>query len=164
MHNGIPRCALHGSRHKVHPKFCPPCQSKLTSSIAYARATCECTNGNMLASGPLLNVSHLLYNSFHKHSNMTSTTDRSKKELPPHHDPCGKGFVNPWPSFIRHGTLDLIKMLVEFDRKQSKVTEQTSVPKIVAVNKPLMKTLSHPRQSPDQGLRHDKVATTWLGQ
>ncbi|CAO3564706.1 unnamed protein product [Mortierella alpina] len=90
--------------------------------------------------------------------------DKSKKELPAHHDPCGKGFVNPWPSFIRHGSWSLLKMFVEFDHKQSKVTEQTPLPKILAVDRPLLESLSQPQQGTDQELRHDKVATTWLGQ
>ncbi|KAG0211761.1 hypothetical protein BGX33_004103 [Mortierella sp. NVP41] len=99
----------------------------------------------------------------------TSASDKGKKTLPAHHDPKGNGFVNPWPSFIRHGTLDTIRALVfDFDRKQAAVTAQTQLPKILNVNKALLDTFSYPKkQTPQEGQGvtsgPEQITTTWLG-
>ncbi|KAF9178784.1 hypothetical protein BGZ50_007464 [Haplosporangium sp. Z 11] len=91
---------------------------------------------------------------------MTSPLAKDNCGLPAHHDPSGKGFVNPWPSFYKHGVWDLLKWRWEFDRKQSKVTTQIVLPKILSLNKDLIDTFSHPR---DTAAEADKITTTWLG-
>ncbi|KAF9145464.1 hypothetical protein BGX30_008681 [Mortierella sp. GBA39] len=94
---------------------------------------------------------------------MRSAND--KKPLPAHHDPKGNGFVNPWPSFIRHGRLATFQAIVfDFDRKQAAVTPQTQLPKILSINKDLIDTFSRPQepQSP-AGTGHGQITTTWLG-
>ncbi|KAG0362918.1 hypothetical protein BGZ54_008430, partial [Gamsiella multidivaricata] len=94
---------------------------------------------------------------------MTSTPATTKENLPAHHDPSGKGFVNPWPSFYKHGPLSVLRMFFEFDRTQSKVTKDTTLPKVLSLDKPLIDTFSLPKQGAEQGARHGKVTTTWLG-
>lgn len=97
---------------------------------------------------------------------MASTADnKDTKTRPAHHNPDGKGFVNPWPSFHRHGHFKAIKMfLFEFDRNRINITPETKLPSILNLDKPLIDNLSHPKDGAEHGARHNKVATTWLGQ
>jgi N-acyl-phosphatidylethanolamine-hydrolysing phospholipase D len=93
---------------------------------------------------------------------MTSAKD--KKPLPAHHDPKGNGFVNPWPSFTRHGHLALIRMLFGFDRKQAAVTPTTQLPKILNINKDLINTFSRPQERQGTSTGPGQITATWLGQ
>ncbi|KAF8941190.1 hypothetical protein BGZ58_001471 [Dissophora ornata] len=95
---------------------------------------------------------------------MTLTSAKNKGELPAHHEADGKGFVNPWPSFHNHGTIAAFRMmLIEFDRKRSKVTAATKLPKVLDLNMSLVDSFSLPKQGAEDGARHGKVSTTWLG-
>ena len=95
---------------------------------------------------------------------MTSQSAKNKGELPAHHEANGKGFVNPWPSFHNHSFIAALKMMIEFDRKRSKVTADTKLPKVQDLDMSLIDSLSLPKQGAEDGARHGKVSTTWLGQ
>ncbi|KAF9316478.1 hypothetical protein BG003_001896 [Podila horticola] len=83
------------------------------------------------------------------------------KTRPAHHEPDGKGFVNPWPSFVRHGPFQALRMMLQFDRKQVKSSQVTEAVKIQSLNKDLVATHSEPGAKSDDG--HNKIAYTWLG-
>ncbi|KAF9975805.1 hypothetical protein BGZ65_008093, partial [Modicella reniformis] len=98
-------------------------------------------------------------------STISTTNDRTTP-LPAHHDPAGKGFTNPWPSFYRHGILSTFRALViEFDWKRTRITKDTQLPNVQDLDKFLIDTLSLPKQGgvEQHDTRHHKVATTWLG-
>ncbi|KAF9300858.1 hypothetical protein BGZ74_007414 [Mortierella antarctica] len=83
------------------------------------------------------------------------------KTRPAHHEPNGKGFLNPWPSFVRHGHFQALRMMLQFDRKQVNSSQVTQVAKIQNLNKDLVATHSEPAAKSDDG--HNKIAYTWLG-
>ncbi|KAF9439247.1 hypothetical protein BGZ76_007448 [Entomortierella beljakovae] len=101
---------------------------------------------------------------------MSHSKDGSRAiELPPHHNPKGKGFINPWNSFHDHGFSSLVKMFWEFGFNTPKVNKDTKLPNIRNLDMDLIKTFSYPKthadqQTPsDQSNLHNNVTATWLG-
>ncbi|KAF9898944.1 hypothetical protein BX616_003430, partial [Lobosporangium transversale] len=93
----------------------------------------------------------------------TTNKDDKKKELPAHHKPNGKGFINPWPSFHQHGFLKLLRMFWLFDHRQAKVTNDTKRPNVIPLDKTLLETFSYPPKVESAQTKHGKAVTTWLG-
>jgi len=112
-----------------------------------------------------------LHNKRHSPSVMSSST-AANDARPAHHCRKGKGFVNPWPSFHRHGQLSTLRMfLVDFEWKKFSVPAETKakLPPILDLNKTLIDKLSRPEEATAAGAagaagERSKVATTWLGQ
>ncbi|KAI8354759.1 beta-lactamase superfamily domain-containing protein [Mortierella sp. GBAus27b] len=97
---------------------------------------------------------------------MTSTAANTKdnKGRPAHHNPNGKGYVNPWPSFHKHEPWKTYRMLLgEFDWKRAAITADTKLPDILNLDKILLESLSRPKDGAENGAQHKNVATTWLG-
>ncbi|KAF8954818.1 hypothetical protein BGZ46_002811 [Entomortierella lignicola] len=95
-----------------------------------------------------------------------SPTDKNQ-DLPPHHGPCGKGFVNPWPSFHNHAGLSLLAMFYEFQTNLPRIDKHTKLPNVRDLDKGLIETFSFPKKQEDPVVasvaRHESVVTTWLG-
>lgn len=95
-----------------------------------------------------------------------TAANKDNDSQPAHHCRKGKGFVNPWPSFHRHGQFSTLKMfLFDFEWKKFSVPAETmaKLPPILDLNKNLIDKLSRPEQAAE-ATEQSKVATTWLGQ